>query len=69
MSHLKIKFGKRLKQIRLEKGWTQEKIADAIGVNIDTISNIERGIHGPKFDTLEKLASVLGMEVKELFEF
>ena len=69
MSQLKEDFGKRLQQLRLETGLTQEQLADEIGVTIESISNIERGIHGPKFETLEKLAGALDVAVKELFYF
>jgi len=48
---------------------TQEELADDIGVTVESISNIERGVFGPKFDNLEKIAAVLNIEVKELFDF
>ena len=38
-------------------------------LSVESISNIERGIFGPKFDNLEKLAQVLDIEVKTLFDF
>ena len=44
-------------------------MAEATGLTIESISNIERGIFGPKFDNLEKIAKVIGVEVKELFDF
>jgi len=69
MASLKAKFGKKLKQLRKERDITQEELADKIDLTIESISNIERGIFGPKFDNLEKIAKVLKVEVKELFEF
>jgi len=69
MSELKEQFGKRLQTLRTDKGLTQEKLADEVGVTVESISNIERGIYGPKFENLEKIANVLGVKVKELFEF
>ena len=69
MSQLKINFGKRLQALRLEADMTQEALADEIGVTVESISNIERGIFGPKFDNLEKIAEVLDVHVKELFDF
>lgn len=69
MSELKEQFGKRLQTLRAEKGLTQEKLADEVGVTVESISNIERGIYGPKFENLEKISNVLGVKVKELFEF
>ena len=69
MGQLKNRFGKRVQALRLEAGVTQEQLADAAGLTVESISNIERGIYGPKFDNLEKIAKLLGVPVKELFEF
>jgi DNA-binding XRE family transcriptional regulator len=69
MNQLKNHFGKRLQQLRSECGITQEQLANAVDLTVESISNIERGIYGPKFDTLEKIAVALKIPVKELFEF
>jgi len=69
MSSLKQQFGKRLKALRRKRGMTQEQLADAVGLTVESISNIERGIHAPKFDNLEKLALILDVQVISLFEF
>ena len=69
MSQLKINFGKRLQALRLQAGMTQEELANEIGVTVESISNIERGVYGPKFDNLEKLAAVLDVQAMELFDF
>lgn len=69
MGRLKSKFGKRLQYLRVREGITQEQLADKTGVTVESISNIERGIFGPKFETLEKIAGVLKVPVKKLFEF
>ena len=69
MGQLKVRFGTRLQTLRQKAGVTQEKLADAMSLTVESISNMERGIHGPKFDNIEKIAKVLGVPVKELFEF
>lgn len=69
MAALKVSFGKRLRELRASKGFTQEQLADAVGLTVESISNIERGVYGPKFDNLEKIAAVLKVTVRELFEF
>ncbi|QEI14335.1 helix-turn-helix transcriptional regulator [Cellvibrio japonicus] len=48
---------------------TQEQLAERVGITIESISNIERGIYGPSFDTLEKLAIALRVPVQSLFAF
>ena len=69
MGQLKEDFGKRLRVLRVESDITQEKLADDVGLTVESISNIERGIFGPKFENLEKIARSLNIPVKELFEF
>jgi transcriptional regulator with XRE-family HTH domain len=55
--------------LRKRAGLTQDQLAESINVSVETVSNMERGIHGPKFDNLEKIANVMGLEVKTLFNF
>ena len=69
MTALKRQFGIKLKQLRRDRCITQEQLADMASLSVESISNIERGIFGPKFDNLEKLAQVLNIEVKTLFDF
>lgn len=66
---LKKQFGKRLQQLRAATGLTQEELAEKVGLTIESISNMERGIHGPSFDNLEKIVAALKIPAKALFEF
>jgi transcriptional regulator with XRE-family HTH domain len=68
-TNLKVKFGRKLRQIRRLKNLTQEQLAEAIGVSVEFISNIERGINAPSFDTLEKLSEFLHVSYVDLFNF
>jgi len=69
MEQLKKQFGKRVQTLRLKRKMTQEDLANAVGVTVESISNIERGVYGASFDTLEKLAAAFGQDVKHLFIF
>ncbi len=69
MSSLKQKFGMRLQEIRKTKGFTQEKLAEKIGVDTPHISNIERGKYFVTAETLENIATALSIQPKELFDF
>ena len=66
---LKTNFGKQLKQLRINADLTQSQLAEACDVSIDTISNIERGIHGPRFELLERLTISLNIPAYALFTF
>jgi len=69
MSELRAQFGRRLRQLRRQKDLTQEQLAEAAGISVDMLSNIERGVNAPSFETLEKLSRVLEVQVMRLFEF
>ena len=69
MSTLRVLFGQRLRYLRRQKNITQERLAEAIGVSVDLISNIERGVNAPSFKTIEKLSEALNVSPKELFNF
>lgn len=63
---LKI-LGKRIAQLRKQKGMSQEDFADVSGKMINTISNIERGLSDPKVTTLMSISKALGISIDELF--
>lgn len=69
MPSLRQQFGKRIKGIRLERQLTQEKFAELVGISVDFLSLIERGINSPSFEALEKMSQRLKMPVSDLFDF
>lgn len=69
MGSLKKKFGKRLKELRKSKGLIQEKLAELISIEPPNISKIESGTHFPLPENIEKIAQVLNISVKDLFDF
>ncbi len=66
---LRQQFGIRLKAIRLERDLTQEQFAELVGISVDFLSLIERGVNAPSFEVLEQMAGSLRMPVRELFDF
>ncbi len=62
-------FGKNLRLIRKEKGITQEQLAFDVGVELRQIGRIERGEINTGINSVFKIAKVLGVEPKELFDF
>jgi transcriptional regulator with XRE-family HTH domain len=56
-----------VRRIRLERGWSQQDLADKSGVGQDTISGIESGRHEPRPSTLRKLAAALEVGVADFF--
>ena len=60
-------LGRRIAQLRKQKGMSQEDFADVSGKMINTISNIERGLSDPKVTTLMSISKALGISIDELF--
>jgi transcriptional regulator with XRE-family HTH domain len=69
MRSLRRDFGNRLKAIRLDRKLTQEEFAELVGISVDFLSLIERGVNSPSFEVLERMADRLDVEVRELFDF
>lgn len=69
MSSLKIKFGKRVKELRRSKGITQEQMAEIINIEPPNVSKMENGLHFPQPDKIEKIANALEVSVQDLFDF
>jgi len=69
MASLRQKFGSRLRSIRTERKLTQEEFAELVGISVDFLSLIERGINAPSFEVLEQMGKSLGMPVMAFFDF
>jgi transcriptional regulator with XRE-family HTH domain len=63
------KLGRQIATIRKRAGLTQEQLAEAAGYSVEFISLIERGVNSPTIAGIEQIASILGVEAKELFTF
>ena len=59
-------FPKTLKKLRIERGWTQSKLAKKIGVPKQTISALENNYYCPSKKVLKNLAEAFGVQVEQL---
>lgn len=60
-------FGSNVARLRKQLGMTQMQLAKEIGVNKQTISNIEKGESYPTFNNLEKISNALNASAIQLF--
>lgn len=60
--------GRRVKELRVRRGWTQEQLADVSGFSQQYISGLEQGRRNPTIVTLHELAVALGVRPVELLE-
>ncbi|MDM9630146.1 helix-turn-helix transcriptional regulator [Robiginitalea aurantiaca] len=59
----------RIRVLRAEKKWTQEDLADAIGVSRQTINAIEKEKFDPSLPTAFRIAGLFERTIEEVFQF
>lgn len=64
----RIKFGNRLRKLRTDRGFSQESLADAVGLHRTYIGAVERGEQNIAVDNISKLAKALKVPTSELFK-
>jgi len=57
----------RVKELRIARGWTQEQLADAVGVSRQSINSIERNRYVPSLPLALAFAQVFGCSTDEIF--
>ena len=65
---ISVKFGKKAKELRLQKNMSQGDLAKILGVHPTYISGIERGVRNMALKNIEKLAKALGVLPSELLK-
>jgi len=58
----------RIKDLRLEKGWTQQDLADAVGVSRQSINSIERNRYVPSLALALAFARVFRVPMEDIFK-
>ncbi len=63
------KLGLNLKKYRLEKGLTQENLAEKVGIHPTYVGKLESGKNNPSTKMLYKITRALGIKFPDLFDF
>lgn len=61
-------LGKKIKNLRLEKGLSIKELADQIDVSSSLLSQVERGLANPSLNTLRSIANQLGVPMFSFLE-
>lgn len=69
MNKIEIRFGQRVKEIRLKQNISQEELAFRCGLSKNYISDVERGTRNISLKSIEKIADGFAINIKDLFEF
>lgn len=65
---LSVKFGACVRQLRQERGYTQEEFADRCGFFRTYLSRIETGAANPTLNAVEVIAIALGVKLADVFQ-
>lgn len=68
-NELLVKFGERVRSLRKERKWSQEKLAEETGFHRTYIGMIERGERNPSLINIQVFAEAFEMEINALFNF
>jgi len=68
MEGFMMKIGKKIKNLRLKKGLTQEELGERTDLSKGYISQLERDLSSPSIDTFFNILEVLGCTPKEFFD-
>lgn len=63
-----VKLGKRIKELREEKGYSQQILAEKADISIDYLGKIEVNINNPGLKSLFKIVRALDISFEEFFK-
>jgi len=62
-------LGENLRKIRIEKGYTQEYLAEKVGIHPTYIGKLESGKSNPSIKMLFKISRALDVKLSQIFDF
>ncbi|MFI1156289.1 helix-turn-helix transcriptional regulator [Streptomyces sioyaensis] len=62
-----IRIYNRLAMLRAERGWSRRDLAEATGVNYQTIGYLERGEYNPSLELVFRICDRFGLPVEAVF--
>ena len=60
-------IGKKIRQIRIERGFSQEKLSEKIDISPRHMCTIENGNSIPSLETFVKIAEILDIDINDFF--
>lgn len=68
MTTKKELLGMRIREFRENRKYTQDKLAEMVGIDPKHLSRIENGRNYPSFETLEKIIESLNVTYEDIFD-
>lgn len=67
-SNLDRILGLEIQRRRIEKGWSQEYLAEVTGLHRTYISQLERGLKSPSVRVMNHITNALGLTMSDFFQ-
>jgi transcriptional regulator with XRE-family HTH domain len=64
---IRIRLGRKVRKLRLQRGWTQVELAEKLGLDRSYLADVERGKRNISVLNLELIAEGLGLSLSQLF--
>ncbi len=64
---IRIRLGRKVRKLRLHRGWTQVEMAEKLGLDRSYLADVERGKRNISVLNLELIAEGLGLSLSQLF--
>ncbi len=64
---IRIRLGRKVRNLRLQRGWTQVELAEKLGLDRSYLADVERGKRNISVLNLELIAEGLGLSLSQLF--
>ena len=62
-------FGRHIRYMRMQRGFTQEEVAHRAGVHVTYLSSVERGLRNLSLKNIRAIAKAMEVNTAELFSF
>jgi len=64
-----VKFGKKVREERIKRGYSQERLGELANVHRTYVGMIERAEKNITLTNIEKVAKALGLKVRDIVDF
>jgi len=67
--NVKTAFGRKIRQLREARGWSQEDMAVVVGLDRSYVGSVERGERNVSLENIVKFAKALDVSLSRLMDF
>jgi transcriptional regulator with XRE-family HTH domain len=69
MQKIRIELGRRIRELRKMRGWSQEKLGEMADLHPTYVGGIERGERNVAFENLAHISSAFGLTLSQFFDY